>query len=170
MRAAAILFLTDGLLWCLAGEVNHAISGLHVYLYLGGLLVVTGALALPFGLGLLVSLAAGALCDTAAPPALFGAQTLLFAAATTLLAMLRERLPPEDRAGRIVAALLANLALFVALSALVARRFPSPGGDWLRLAFDLAASQAALAAIAPWFFALQSRSLQLARAQPERTY
>ena len=39
---------------------------------------------------------------------------------------------------------------------------------WPRMLSDLVWSQVALALFAPWFFALQARTLELARARPAR--
>jgi hypothetical protein len=170
MRAAAVFFLTEALLLMLTAQGNHALSGLHVYAFLGGLVLLEGALALPLGWGLAVALAAGALADTAAPVSAFGMQTLLFAAAFAVLHGLRERLPRESLAGRLVVALLVNLALFLSVSALEIGHSPAKVSAGLRLFADLLASQALLALLAPWFFALQARSLQLAGVEPGRAY
>ena len=61
----------------------------------------------------------------------------------------------------MIVALLVNLALFLALSFALVGRGPAPGAVWPRLILDLACSQVFLAIIAPWFFALQARSLVL---------
>lgn len=170
MKSAAVLWLTEALLLMLAAQANHALSGLHLYLFLGGLVVLEGALALPLGAGLAVSLAAGCLADAAAPASAFGLQALLFATAHAVLHSLRERLPRESLAGKLVVALLVNLGLFLAITALEIGHSPAKVSAVLRLFCDLLASQAVLALIAPWFFALQVRSLQLAGVEPERAY
>jgi rod shape-determining protein MreD len=69
----------------------------------------------------------------------------------------------------LVFALLANLGIFIALSLLLLARAPLPFGVWPRLLINLLCSQAFLALIAPWFFALQSRTLALAGFEPRDT-
>jgi hypothetical protein len=39
MRNATVIFLAQLLLVCLVAQVNHALAGAHVYLFVGGLLV-----------------------------------------------------------------------------------------------------------------------------------
>ena len=46
---------------------------------------------------------------------------------------------------------------------------PAPAAIWPRLIVDLLCSQVFLVLIAPWFFALQTRALTLARV-PRETY
>jgi rod shape-determining protein MreD len=65
-------------------------------------------------------------------------------------------------------ALLANVALFLVLSLARARHVPAGATAWPRMLSDLVWSQAVLALVAPWFFALQLRTLELAGAQPAR--
>ena len=48
MRGAVALFLTLYLLRALVAEANNALSGLHVWLFAGGLFVTYAALAMPF--------------------------------------------------------------------------------------------------------------------------
>jgi hypothetical protein len=42
-------------------------------------------------------------------------------------------------------------------------RFPSAAATWPRLVVDLLCSQVAILLIAPWFFALQTSALEIAR-------
>jgi rod shape-determining protein MreD len=162
MRSAFALFLTQLLGVCLLAQVNHALAGAHVFLYLGGLLIVYSALTLPWHAGLAASFLAGCACDAAAPVP-FGTQALLFAAAHAILFNLRDRLPRDDTTGRVIIAVLANLGLFLALSFLLVGRAPDPSSAWLRLFADLLASQVFLALVAPWYFALQERTIEMAR-------
>jgi hypothetical protein len=74
----------------------------------------------------------------------------------------RGRLPRDELLVNLVFALLANLAIFIALSLLLLARLPLPFGVWPRLFRDLLCSQVFLALIAPWFFSLQTRTLVLA--------
>ena len=164
MRRALVIFLTLLLLWTLVAELNHALTGLRVYLFVGGQFVTYAALMLPLQTGLSASLLGGLLFD-ATTPVWFGTHFLLFAAAHVVVFHLRTRLPREDTVARVVAALLANLGIFLVFSFTQIGASPSPASAWLRLFADLVASQVFLALVAPWFFALQARALVLARAE-----
>jgi rod shape-determining protein MreD len=164
MRRFLALFATLVLLWALAAQANHALAPCHIYLFVGGLFITYSALGFPLRSGLAASFLAGLVVD-ANEPVVFGTHAMLFAAAHALLFHLRDRLPRDDSVGRIVIALLANFGLFLALS--FARADRSPASVWPRLLADLVCSQIVLAVIAPWFFALQSRSLVLAGAETE---
>ena len=96
----------------------------------------------------------------------FGTLTLLFVTAYTVIFNMRDRLPREETAVRVLVALISNLALFLVLSFVLVGDAPSPGSAWLRLFFDLLCSQIVIALIGPWFFALQDRALLLARTEP----
>jgi len=163
MRRTLVTFLTLLLLWVVVAQVNHVLDG-HAYLFAGGLLVAYAALQLPLRDGLAAVLLAGLLCDAGAPVP-FGLHTLLFAAAHAVVFNIRDHLPREETVARVVVALLVNLALFLVLSFALVGRGPAPAAVWPRLIFDLVCSQVFLALIAPWFFALQARSLVLAGAE-----
>jgi len=167
MRAAAAVFLTLYLLRALVAEANTMLSGAHVWLFAGGLYVAYAALALPLRQSLPATLLAGLLCDAASPVA-FGTHAALFGAAHLGLFAARERLPRDSTAVRAGAALLLNLAFFLALSAARLRLAPAAASAWPRVFSDLVWSEAAVALAAPWFFALQARTLELARVQPPR--
>jgi rod shape-determining protein MreD len=160
---AVVTFLVLLLLWVLVSQLNHALAGWHVFLFIGGLFITYPALALPLRDGLAATLVIGLVFD-AASPVTFGLHALLFGLAHTWLFNLRDRLPRDELAARVVIALLANLALFLVFSFTQISRSPAPGLAWTRLIGDLLCSQVVIAAIAPWFFALQRRSLVLARA------
>jgi rod shape-determining protein MreD len=162
MRKASAIFCAQLLLVWLVAQLNHAVSGAHVYFFVAGLLVTYSALALPWGAGLAASFLTGCVCDAAAPVP-FGTQALLLAAAHAVIFHLRDRLPRDDTTGRVIIALLANLGLFLALSFFLIDRSPVPSAAWARLAADLVASQVLLGLIAPWFFALEERVLELVR-------
>ena len=160
MRRALVIFLTLVLLWTLVAQLNHFAGEIHLYFFLGGLYVTYAALVLPPRPGLAAVLLGGMLCDANAPVA-FGTHALLFAAAHAVLLSLRDRLPHEEMAGRIVIALLANLGIFLVLSFFEIGRLPLPAAAWPRLGTDLIFSQLVLALAAPWFFSLQEQSLLL---------
>jgi rod shape-determining protein MreD len=151
----------------LVAEANSALSGAHVWLFAGGLYVAYSALMLPFRQGLAASILGGLLCDALAPVA-FGTHAALFAAAHVVVFSLRERLQRNATAVRVAVALIVNLAFFLALSFARLRLVPAAATAWPRMLSDLVWSQAAIAFVAPWFFALQLRTLELARAQPAR--
>jgi rod shape-determining protein MreD len=167
MRGCAALFLTLYLLRALVAEANSALSGLHVWLFAGGLFVVYSALMMPFGQGFTASVLGGLLCDSVTPVA-FGTHAALFAAAHAVVYNVRERLQRDETAVRVTVALLVNLALFLALSVMRIRLSHLGAWAWPRMLSDLAWSEGALALAAPWFFALQLRTLQLARAKSWR--
>ena len=166
MRRTLVLFATLVLLWGLVSQVNHVLTDLRVYFFVGALFVTYAALMLPLRAGLTATLLGGLICDATTPVA-FGTHTLLFAATHAVVFHLRDRLPREDTVGRIVITLLANLALFLVFSFIQIGRSPAPAAAWPRLIADLVASQVFLALIAPWFFAFQHRVLVLARVERE---
>lgn len=165
MRRAAAVFLSLLLLRFLVAQANHELAPVRVSVFLGGLFVVFAALRLERGEGLAAVLGAGLLHDAAAPVT-FGLHTLLFAAAHTFVYHVRHRVHREETAVGVVAALLANLGILLAL-ALVLARVAHPRADlWPRVLGDLLLSQIVLAAVAPWFLALQGRFLELADRRP----
>jgi cell shape-determining protein MreD len=159
MRLGFSLFATLVALQLLAGQLNHAISGMHASVYLGGLFVAFAALRLPLLPSLYATFLAGCAVD-AGSPLPFGTHAFLFAGAHLFIFNLRDRLPRDETATRTGVALLANLAFFGVLSAMEER---SVGGHsaWPRVFCDLIWSQAVLAVIAPWYFAFQDRVLTL---------
>jgi len=167
MRGAVAVFLTLYLLRALVAEANSALSGAHIWLFAGGLYVAYSALMLPFGQGLAASVLGGLLCDAAAPLA-FGTHAALFATAHAVVFSVRERLQRDAALVRVTVALVVNLVFFLALSAARLRLVPAGAAAWPRMLSDLLWSQAAVALAAPWFFALQGRTLELARARPAR--
>lgn len=164
MRRTLVTFLTLLVLWVLVAQVNHLLGPAQVFLFVGGLFVAYAALMLPLRDGLAAVLMAGLLCD-ATEPVRFGTHLLLFAAAHAVVFNIRDRLPREETVARVIVALLVNLALFLVLSFALVGRGPSPGELWPRLILDLVCSQLFLALVAPWFFALQMRTLVLTRVE-----
>ncbi len=165
MVRALVIFLTQLLLWVILAQANHSLAPLHVYLFGGGLFVAFAALRLPLRDGYGAVLLGGMLFD-ATTPVRFGTHTLLFAVAFAVIFNMRDRLPREETIVRVMVALLANLGLFLVLSFLRIGDAPAPAAAWGRLFFDLLCSQAVIALIGPWFFALQDRTLALARTEP----
>jgi cell shape-determining protein MreD len=163
MRGATVLFLTLYLLRAMVASVNSSLSGVHVWIFAGGLFVAYSALMFPFRRGFTVSILAGLLCDSVSPVP-FGTHAALFGAAHAVVFNVRERLQRDETSVRVMVALLVNLALFLVLSFARIRHVPAGATIWPRLLSDLAWSEAAVAIAAPWFFALQARALELARA------
>jgi rod shape-determining protein MreD len=168
MRGAAVLFLTLYLLHALVAELNSALSGMHLWLFAGGLFVAYSALALPLRQGITASILGGLLCDSVSPVA-FGTHAALFGVAHAVVYNLRERLQRDETAVRVIVALLVNLFLFLALSFIHVGVLHGRAAAWPRMLSDLAWSELVLAVTAPWFFALQLRTLELARANPPRS-
>jgi rod shape-determining protein MreD len=164
MRRTVVTFLTLLLLWVILAQVNHLLGPLHVYLFAGGLFVAYAALVLPWRDGLAAVLLAGLLCDAGSPVRL-GTHLLLFAAAHAVVFNIRDRVPRDETVARVIVALLVNLGLFLALSFVLVGRGPAPAEVWPRLILDLVCSQVFLALLAPWFFALQARTLVLTRVE-----
>lgn len=162
MRRFLALFLPQLVLWVLVSQANHVLAQFHVYLVLGALFVVYAALTMPLRVGLLTSFAAGLLHDSQASVA-FGLHAVLFGLTHALLFYIRDRVPRDETVARVVIALLSNLAFFLVFSFTQIGGLPSPAEVWPRLIWDLLWSQLAITLVAPWFFALQSRSLVVAR-------
>ena len=167
MIRTLISLLATLVLWSVVGEINHVLAPLQVYLFVGGLGVTAAALVLPLRAGLAASFLGGLVFDSATPVT-FGTHALIFAAAHAVVFHLRDRLPRDDTTGRVVIALLANLAIFLVFSFIQISRSPAPAAAWPRVLVDLVASQFFLALVCPWFFALQQRGLLLARVEPQR--
>lgn len=166
MRRSLALFLPLLLLWFLVTEVNHAVTGLRIYIFFGSLFITFAALMRPLRAGIAAAIFGGLICD-ANSPVPFGTHVLLFTAADVIIFNIRDRVPRDDTVARIFVALLANLALFLVFSFAQIGQSPAPAAAWTRLIADLVCSQIFLALIAPWFFALQTRALALGRSGRE---
>lgn len=165
-RRWLILFLANLLLAWLVSLVNHAIAPVSVHLYLGGLFVAFAALRLDAKNGGLCTLLTAFACDaTSAAP--FGSSLVLFGLAHATVLAVRQGFPRNESVFATVVTLLLNLFLFLGFSFVLVGANPRPADAWFRLFADLVASQFALVLITPWFFALQSRALALARLDPE---
>lgn len=167
MRRILALAATLLLLWSVVSQVNHVLASFRMYLFVGGLFVAYAALSQPLRHGLAASILGGFICDAQAPDGLFGTHALLFAAAHISVFHVRDRIPRDETASRVIVALLSNFAIFLVFSFSQIHLSPAPAATWLRLLADLVVSQFFLALIAPWFFALQSHVLVLARVDRE---
>jgi hypothetical protein len=174
MLRVLVTFLTVLLLWTLVGQVNHLLSGIHLYLFTGGLFIAYAALTLGLRDGLAVTFLAGLLCDASMPIAFdlsrtalafAHTHTLLFLLGHTIVFHIRDRIPRDQTFVRVTVALFANFGIFLLFSFIQIGRLPAPALAWPRLIVDLVCSQLFIALIAPWFFALQHRALVLSRVE-----
>jgi hypothetical protein len=156
-RQTLVLSLGNYVLLVIVALANHALAPWQMRLWLGGLLVAPAALNVGFRAGATAAFLSGLAIDALAP-VWFGSHALLLLAAHAVLYSVRDRVARAATAVAVVAALFANLGLFLLLA------FFFAGGAAGRLLADLLISQAALALVAPWFFAFQLRALALAGA------
>ncbi|HEY0944633.1 MAG TPA: hypothetical protein VGD81_05175 [Opitutaceae bacterium] len=163
-RQTLIVLLAGMLLWLLAAQANHYLARLGVQLWFGGLAITFSALRLSLREGLTATFLIGLAVDAVTPVA-FGLHAILFALAHIVIYNARARFAREEAVIAVIVALLANLALFLAVSFTQIADSPSPAHTWLRLFVDLIVSQTALTFIGPWFFALQRRALEIAGAR-----
>ena len=157
---ALLLSLASLLLVSLLAQLNHYLGPWQLHVWCGGLFVAFAALRLDFPSGAAAAFIGGLLLDAGAPVA-FGTHALLFLAAHAVVFNIRARAPRDETIVGVIVALLANLGLFLALSFLRIDLSPDAGEAWMRNFADLLVSQLVIALIAPWFFALQTRLLQL---------
>lgn len=169
-----IVFASNVLLWFLAGLANHNLTHLWspfseqfaVRLYVGGLLITFAALQLDIRNGFIAVLLTGLFVD-AGEPVPFGMSSALYGFVFAALLQGRHRFPRDEPLFGTVIALVANLFLFLAFSFFLVGRNPRPADAWIRLFVDLLVSQLVLAAITPWFLALQARAFALVHLHPE---
>lgn len=167
MRRTLTLFVCHLILWTLVTQLNHELTSVHIYLFVGSLFVTFAALTQPFAAGLWATILIGLVFDANTPVA-FGTHMILFATTHVFLCRLRDRIAREDIIGRMIAVILANLGLFLVFALFQFIRLPSAAALWPRVLVDLLCSQVFLTLIAPWYFALQARALSVARVEPER--
>ena len=96
-------------------------------------------------------------------PFAFGLHAFLFGVSQLIIVRIRNRLASEEVIIATVVALITNLALFMILSFILLGRVQGSPVSGLRLLTDLVLSQIFIGVTAGWFFALQERSLQIAR-------
>jgi hypothetical protein len=159
-RQTLALLLGNAVLVAVAAQANHALAGWQLRLWVGGAIVAPAALLAGHRAGAAAVFLTGLALDARAPVP-FGAHALALLAAHAALFTVRDRLARDVTPVRVAAALLANLAAFLAFA--VVAPGDARGG---RLIADLLFSQLAVAAVTPWFFALQDRLLAWWRARP----
>jgi rod shape-determining protein MreD len=159
-RTTFIIFACCVVLWFCVSQLNHYLAPIHLSLFIGGLLVSFSALRLEFRAGWWASLLIGLLIDSSSAVA-FGFHGLLFVAAHVGIFNLRGRFPREETAFGLIVALVANLVLFFVITVSLVHRSPAPLSMLSRYIIDLLASELLVLLVAPWFFALQERTLEL---------
>jgi cell shape-determining protein MreD len=162
-RRTLVVFGCGLLLWLLIGQANHYLAPARLYIWVGGLFVTFAALRLPAQEGFNASFLLGLLLD-AASPVPFGLQAFLFGIAHLVLIRVRHRLAGDVTIVAVTVALLTNLALFLILTLSRMDDLPQTAASGLRLLMDLVTSQCVLVLLAPWYFSLQARALEIAGA------
>jgi len=163
-RLIVILGTGIVLVWIMR-QTNHLLAPAGMSLWWGGLLVAFPAMRLNFRTGLIASGVLGLMLDAWSPLA-FGTNGLLLGLAHVVIFQIRNRIETTEATVGVLVALISNLALFTVISMLA---LGSAGGtpvSGLRLLTDLVVSQVSLALMAPWFFALQARGLELIFSVP----
>jgi len=169
-----VVFGSNLLLLWLVALANHYLAHFSflwldhctVSLYLGGLLVTYAALRLDSRHGWISTLLTGLAADaSSALP--YGTSLVLFSLVYAILLQGRQRFPREELVFAIVVALLINLFLFIAISFLLVGNNPRPASAWVRLFWDLLASQCVIAALTSWFMSLQNQVFIFLRQHPE---
>lgn len=161
-----VICLSNLLLWTMVSIANHHLAPYSKYLYVAGVFVTYAALRLTTKQGMAATTIT-ALAIDALEPVPFGTHLVLLGLAHATLLYGRRRFPREEPLFATVVALLANLFLFLTLSFIMVGENPRPASAWTRLFMDLILSQLAIAIITPWFMALQARSFELLRINPE---
>lgn len=159
-KRVLILTVASLLLAALLGQLNHYLAVWQIHVWCGGLYVAFVALRLGYRTGAVSCFVAGLLLDAGEPVA-FGTQAFLFLAAHAVIFNARARAPRDETIVGVVVALLANLGLFLAMSFLRIDPAVETGRAWMRSFADLLVSQVVLSLVAPWFFAVQTRLLEL---------
>lgn len=162
-RRALVIAACGFALWLIVSQANHYLAPARLYIWVGGLFVTFAGLRLAPPEGFNGCFLVGLLID-ANTPVPFGLHAFLFGIAQLVLVRLRHRLAGEVTIVAVIIALLANLALFLAMSFTRMGNLPDTAGAGLRLLMDLVISQCVLALLGPWFFALQIRALEITGA------
>lgn len=159
-RTTFLLLACCTILWAGLCQINHAFAPLHLSVFAGGLFIAYSSLRVGFREGWWCSVLIGLLIDSSAA-VYFGFHALLFAALHSLIYNYRGRFPHEETAFGVIVALFANIVLFLIITVSLLHRSPAPLAAVSRLFVDLLASEILIVLIAPWFFALQERALEL---------
>jgi hypothetical protein len=160
-RTVTIVFAIGVLFWTLFEQLNHYLSDWYISLFIGGLLVTFPALRLRSRDSWKIVLLLGFWCDATAPVR-FGLHAVLFLAAHTFIHFFRDRFPREETTLGVAVALIANAAIFLVLTIAMIERHPTPFAALPAMFLDLFMSELFIALVAPWFFAMQERALEIA--------
>ncbi len=166
-RTSFILFGCCVVAWTMCCQLSHYLSPWHVGVFLGGLFVTFPALRTGLREGLWSTFLIGLLVDASAP-VYFGFHAFVFSLVHIIVYNMRGRFPREETVFGVIAALLANLGLFLGISLALLHRSPSPLGMLPRLLIDLFVSELLVLVFSPWFFALQERALELCNVSLRR--
>ncbi len=161
-RRTAVVFVCGLLLTALLRQLNHTLGAWGLSVWLGGLLVAFPALRLGPQQGFNACFLLGLAIDASAPLP-FGLHAFLFSVSHLIIVRIRNRFAATGTLLGTIVALITNLALYVIITSFVLGASPEAPVSGLRLLADLMLSQLLLALIAPWFFALQEKSLLIAR-------
>lgn len=168
MTRTTFILLACGLLLLFGvGQLNHALTPLHLSVFAGGLLVAFSALRVGFREGWWCSILLGLLIDSSAP-VYFGFHALIFAIVHVVIFNFRGRFPREETSFGLLVALVSNLGLFLIITFGLIHRTPVPSAMITRLLADLLASEILILLIGPWFFALQGHSLEICNVSLRR--
>ena len=155
-----IPFAANLLLMTIGREVNHYLAPFSVSVMITGLMLPVAALRLTSGPSLFALVLTGLAVDAFTPTA-FGATSVILATGLLALRTFRQRIVHDSFSTHLAVGLVANLIFFVVQPFLV-RGVPAyETPTIMRILVDLVLSQALVAALAWWFFALQERALVL---------
>jgi rod shape-determining protein MreD len=171
-RQPLVVILCGVLLWTITAQLNHYLAVWRLNLFTGGLLVTYAALRFRSRIIWRIALPLGFWAD-AASAVPFGMHAALFLVAGIVIFQLRGRKPRTDLVFGVAVAVLSNAALFAVIALAFAIRGPVQAGVAVTLLLNLLLSSVFTALAAPWYFALQTRALELAginaRAQSGQT-
>ena len=171
-RQRLVIIACGIVLWAITAQINHYLAPWHLSLFTGGLAIAFPALRLPQRDIWRIVLPLG-LWHDAASAAPFGAHMLLFLLAAALIRRFRARIPRTDTIVGILAAILANTLVIIALTIALAMRGHLHAANLWTLALNTTLSAVFIALVARWYFALQTRALIhagiSARLQAEQT-
>jgi len=160
-RTSLIAFAANALLWTLQSQLNHYVSLWQMSVFVGGLAVAFAGLRLGYRDGARALILTGLWFDAAAPVPL-GTHVFLFLLAQTVIFSFRDRLAREEPLVGITIAAVANLLLFVALSATLLHRNPAPMQLAGRLIADSLISFCTVVVVAGWYFGFVEQLLEIA--------
>lgn len=167
LRRSFIVWAANILLWTLQSQLNHYISSWQLSVFAGGLAVAFAGLRLAYREGARALILTGFWFD-AASPVPFGTHVFLFLVAQAVVFSVRDRLAREEALVGISVGAAANLLLFVALSAGLLHRHPSPLQLGGRLIADSLVSFCVVVLVGAWYFAFTEQLLEISGASLRR--